>query len=118
MSLSFASEENCCNHIDAICSVHSLRDIAQHNKYLEEQSKLVQDPRAILEYANFKPNKIKIKGLPVKYIYELVDEMLEDLGVDGLVDYLAINFPDVADELNEKLSARLILDELAKEEQT
>ena len=52
----------------------------------------------------------------MKYVYELVDEMLEDLGVDGLVDYLAINFPEVADELNEKLSARLILDELAKEE--
>ena len=116
MSLSFASEENCCSHTDAICSIHSSIDTAQHNRYLEQQSLLVQDKRAILEYANFKPTKIKIKGLPVKYIYELVDEMLEDLGVDGLVDYLAINFPEVADELNEKLSARLILDELAKEE--
>jgi hypothetical protein len=121
MSLSFASDENCCSHTDAICRVHSSIDTAQHNRYLEQQSLLVQDKRAILEYANFKPSEIKIKGVRMKATIDSLNVILavENITLDNchLVAQLMIQEnASLAEALMDEIHAQITFLNMGKEE--
>lgn len=53
----------------------------------------------------------------MKLIYELADEVIEDLGVVGLADYLLHNYPEFAEALSQELHAQLVLGEITREEE-